>query len=60
MTLGLSKKEGSYLLQRLRQVLPLLPKPWVEVRVGGGRFAQASDIDIGLDPSSGLLEMARN
>jgi ubiquinone/menaquinone biosynthesis C-methylase UbiE len=48
------------LLRRLREVLPLLPRPWVEVGVGSGRFAQALDIDIGLDPSSRLLEMARN
>ena len=44
----------------LRQALPLLPKPWIEVGVGSGRFAQALDIDIGLDPSSGLLKIAKN
>jgi SAM-dependent methyltransferase len=47
-------------VEALRQVLPLLPKPWIEVGVGSGRFAQALGIDIGLDPSSKLLEMARN
>ena len=46
-------------VEALRQALPLLPKPWIEVGVGGGRFAQALGIDIGLDPSSKLLEMAR-
>jgi len=47
-------------VEALRQALPLLPKPWIEVGVGSGRFAQALGIDIGLDPSGKLLEMARN
>jgi len=47
-------------VEALRPTLPLLPKPWIEVGVGSGRFAQALGIDIGLDPSSKLLEMARN
>jgi len=47
-------------VEALRQVLPLLPKPWIEVGVGSGRFAQALGIDIGLDPSGKLLEMARS
>jgi SAM-dependent methyltransferase len=47
-------------VEALRQALPLLPKPWIEVGVGSGRFAQALGIDIGLDPSSKLLEMAGN
>jgi len=47
-------------VEALRQTLPLLPKPWIEVGVGSGRFAQALGIDIGLDPSSKLLEMAEN
>ena len=47
-------------VKALRQALPLLPKPWIEVGVGSGRFAQALGIDIGLDPSSKLLEMAKN
>ena len=47
-------------VEALRQALPLLPKPWIEVGVGSGRFAQTLGIDIGLDPSSKLLEMARN
>jgi len=38
-------------VEALRKALPLLPKPWVEVGVGSGRFAQALGIDIGLDPS---------
>jgi len=47
-------------VEALRQALPLLPKPWIEVGVGSGRFAQALGIDIGLDPSSKLLEMAKD
>ena len=42
-----------------QKVLPLLPKPWLEVGVGSGRFAQSLGIDIGLDPSIKLLDMAR-
>ena len=47
-------------VEALKQALPLLPRPWIEVGVGSGRFAQALGIDIGLDPSSGLLKIARN
>ena len=58
------EEEGRFIfaseVEALRQALPLLPKPWIEVGVGSGRFAQALGIDIGLDPSSKLLEMARN
>ncbi len=58
------EEEGRLILasevEALRQALPLLPNPWIEVGVGSGRFAQALGIDIGLDPSSKLLEMAGN
>jgi len=47
-------------VEALKQALPLLPRPWIEVGVGSGRFAQALGIDIGLDPSSQLLKIARN
>ena len=47
-------------VEALKHVLPLLPKPWIEIGIGSGRFAQALGIDIGLDPSSGLLKIARN
>ena len=40
-------------------MLPSLPKPWLEVGVGSGRFAQALGIETGVDPSIKLLEMAR-
>ena len=41
-----------------REVLGLLPKPWLEIGVGSGRFAQALGIETGVDPSIKLLEMA--
>jgi len=46
-------------LKTFQQVLPLLPKPWLEVGVGSGRFGQALGIETGIDPSVKLLEMAR-
>jgi len=33
----------------LQEVLPSLPKPWLEVGVGSGRFAQALGIETGVD-----------
>ena len=42
-----------------QKVLALLPKPWLEVGVGSGRFAQALGIETGIDPSAKLLKMAR-
>ena len=47
-------------VKALREVLPLLPKPWLEVGVGSGRFAQALGIETGIDPSAKLLEMAKS
>ena len=46
-------------VQALQEVLPFLPKPWLEVGVGSGRFAQALSIESGLDPSIRMLEIAR-
>lgn len=46
--------------EALRWALPVLPKPWLEVGVGSGRFAQALGIETGIDPSSQLLKMASN
>ena len=43
-----------------REILPLLPKPWLEVGVGSGRFAQTLGIEIGIDPSVKLLDIARS
>jgi len=42
-----------------QEVLPSLPKPWLEIGVGSGRFAQALGIESGLDPSIRMLEIAR-
>lgn len=56
-------KDGSPIFfieaQAFRASLPSLPKPWLEIGVGSGRFAQALGIETGLDPSSKLLHMAR-
>jgi len=41
------------------ELLPSLPKPWLEIGVGSGRFAQALGIETGVDPSTKLLKMAR-
>jgi ubiquinone/menaquinone biosynthesis C-methylase UbiE len=46
--------------EAFRRVLPSLPKPWLEVGVGSGRFAQALGIENGIDPSDGLLGIARS
>jgi len=45
-------------VRAFREVLASLPKPWLEVGVGSGRFAQALGISTGVDPSIKLLEMA--
>jgi len=47
-------------VQAFQKVLPFLPKPWLEMGVGSGRFAQALGIENGLDPSIKLLDMAKN
>jgi SAM-dependent methyltransferase len=56
-------REGSLIffieVQAFRELLPTLPKLWLEIGVGSGRFAQALGIETGLDPSSKLLQMAR-
>jgi SAM-dependent methyltransferase len=46
-------------LQAFRELLPFLPKPWLEIGVGSGRFAQALGIETGIDPSARLVEMAK-
>ncbi len=46
-------------VKALQEVLSLLPKPWLEVGVGSGRFAQALGIETRIDPSVKLLEMAQ-
>jgi len=55
--------EGSFVfsveVHAFRSLLPTLPKPWLEIGVGSGRFAQALGIETGIDPSLKLTEMAR-
>jgi len=46
-------------VRAFQAVLPVLPRPWLEIGVGSGRFAQALGIDTGIDPSARLLGMAR-
>jgi len=46
-------------VEAFKKVLPSFPKPWLEVGVGSGRFAQALGIKTGIDPSANLLAMAR-
>ncbi len=46
-------------VQAFRELLPFLPKPWLEIGVGSGRFAQALGIETGIDPSARLVEMAK-
>jgi ubiquinone/menaquinone biosynthesis C-methylase UbiE len=45
-------------LRALEQVLADLPRPWLEVGSGSGRFADSLGIDIGIDPSAELLRRA--
>jgi ubiquinone/menaquinone biosynthesis C-methylase UbiE len=45
-------------VKAFQEILAFLPKPWLEVGVGSGRFAQALGIGSGIDPSAKLLEMA--
>ena len=56
-------EEGSLIffieVQALKGLFPSLPRPWIEVGVGSGRFAQALGIETGVDPSSELRQMAR-
>ena len=56
-------KEGSLIffieVQAFRELLPTLPRPWLEIGVGSGRFAQALGIETGIDPSIKLVKMAR-
>lgn len=47
-------------LKAFREVLSRLPKPWLEIGVGSGRFAQALGIETGVDPSVKLVRMARS
>jgi SAM-dependent methyltransferase len=60
---GWFDREGSLIffieVQAFKALLPSFLKPWLEIGVGSGRFAEALGIETGLDPSSKLLHMAR-
>jgi len=57
------EKEGRTIfaieVRAFKRLLPALPKPWLEIGVGSGRFAQALGIETGIDPSIKLIEIAR-
>ncbi len=42
----------------LRRLADGFQRPWLEVGVGTGRFAEALGIDVGVDPARGALEYA--
>lgn len=46
-------------LAAIRATAQVAPRPWLEVGVGSGRFAAALGINVGIDPSEKLLEIAR-
>jgi SAM-dependent methyltransferase len=56
-------KDGSLIffieVQAFKTVSPSLPRPWLEIGVGSGRFAQALGIETGIDPSIKFVRMAR-
>jgi len=43
----------------IRPLLEDVSRPWLEIGVGTGRFAEALGIDEGLDPAPTVLEMAK-
>jgi SAM-dependent methyltransferase len=42
----------------LQHVADGLPRPWLEIGVGSGRFARALGMDLGVDPARGALAYA--
>jgi SAM-dependent methyltransferase len=56
--------EGKYIfaseVEAFRKILPSMPKPWLEIGAGSGRFAQALGIELGIEPSHKLAEMAKS
>ena len=45
-------------LECLKNSLKDVPKPWLEVGIGTGRFAKALGVDFGVDPSIEMLKVA--
>ena len=58
------EKDGKLIFETevraFQEILSLLPKPWLEIGVGSGRFAWALGIETGVDPSIELLNIARS
>lgn len=56
-------KDGSLIffveVQAFKAILSTLPRPWLEIGVGSGRFAQALGIETGVDPSINIVKLAR-
>jgi SAM-dependent methyltransferase len=56
-------KEGKLIfdieINAFQSILSILPKPWLEIGSGSGRFAQALGIDAGIEPSINMVQMAR-
>jgi SAM-dependent methyltransferase len=46
-------------VKAFQEVLPALPKPWLEIGAGSGRFYRELGIDTGIYPSLKIVEMAR-
>jgi SAM-dependent methyltransferase len=46
-------------VKAFEEILPVLPKPWLEIGAGSGRFAQALGIETGLEPSIEMAKIAR-
>jgi len=44
----------------LKPLLHSYPRPYLEIGVGSGRFAQALGVEYGVDPTSALLEKAKS
>lgn len=44
----------------LRPLLAGLPRPWLEVGTGSGRFAAALGVEVGVDPAAAPLMLARS
>jgi len=55
--------EGSLIfsieMRAFKTLSPALPKPWLEIGAGSGRFARALGIETGIEPSIELVKMAR-
>lgn len=57
---GAGKEIFALEVEAFKLLLPELPKPWFEIGIGSGRFAQALGIPWGIDPSQKLADIARS